>query len=82
MDRYCAYYQAEIEKSEIINLVSILKSFDNVCFDRCFDKHKNIFEFFVPKSMEPFFLRLMAYFEKKGIVRDLKKMPNRLKASN
>ncbi len=80
MNYYCEYYQAEIERAEIVKVVSILKSFDNVCFDRCYDTQKNIFEFFVPTAQEAFFLSLLSYFEKQGIVRDLKKLPNRIES--
>ncbi len=81
MDQYCQYYQANLSRKETLGTVSILKSFDHVCFDRTLDANTGLFEFFVPESQEPFFLKLMAYFEKEGTVTGLKKLPNRLKDS-
>ena len=78
MNQYCSYYQAHISKPDTLGCVSILKSFDHVCFDRTLDASTGLFEFFVPELQEPFFLKLMHYFEKKGVVRNLKKMRNRL----
>ena len=78
MDQYCSYYQAHISKPKTLGCVSILKSFDHVCFDRTLDAATGLFEFFVPELQEPFFLKLMHYFEKEGTVRDLKKIRNRL----
>lgn len=78
MNDYCAYYQAHIAKQQTLNCVSILKSFDHLCFDRCLDTPSNLFEFFVPPSQEPLFCRLMTYFENQGTVKDLKKLPNRI----
>ena len=78
MNQYSSYYQAYISKPETLGCVSILKSFDHVCFDRTLDARTGLFEFFVPESQESLFLKLMHYFEKRGIVRNLKKMPNRL----
>ncbi len=78
MNQYCSYYQAHISKPDTLGCVSILKSFDHMCFDRTLDAATGLFEFFVPESQEPFFLKLMHYFEKQKIVRGLKKMRNRL----
>jgi hypothetical protein len=49
-----------------------------MAFDRTLDKDQSIFEFFVPESMEPLFLKVMDRFEKEGIIQNLKKLPNRL----
>ncbi len=78
MDQYCSYYQAHISRPQTLGMVSILKSFDHVCFDRTLDAATGLFEFFVPESQEPFFLKLMAYFEREGTVSNLQKLPNRL----
>lgn len=78
MNTYCAYYQATISKAEILYFVSILKSFDHLCFDRTIDVEKNVFEFFVPQAQEAQFLNTLSYFEKRDIVQDLKKLPNRI----
>jgi len=55
-----------------------LKSFDHLAFDRTLDAQKGEFEFFVPTSMERTFLDFMQYFENKGIVIKVQKVPNRL----
>jgi hypothetical protein len=78
MDQYCSYYRAHIKKPEVISFVSILKSFDHLCFDRSYDVEKSIFEFFVPHSQEELFLKLLTSFEHKGIVSAIEKLPNRL----
>ncbi len=59
-------------------MVGILKSFDHLCFDRTIDTATSLFEFFVPESQEPLFLKVMDYFQKGGMVIELKKLPNRL----
>jgi hypothetical protein len=49
-----------------------------MAFDRTLDKEHSIFEFFVPESQESLFLTIMSRFEKEGVIKDLKKLPNRL----
>lgn len=49
-----------------------------MCFDRALDPATNSLEFFVAPSYEKQFLAVMHGFEQKGIVYDLKKLPNRL----
>jgi hypothetical protein len=78
MQQYCFYYQAHISRSKTLGMVSILKSFDHLCFDRTLDAPTGLFEFFVPESQESLFLKLMAYFEKEGSVSGLQKLPNRI----
>ncbi|EKD49049.1 MAG: hypothetical protein ACD_64C00018G0002 [uncultured bacterium] len=78
MNNYCSYYQATLSRRETLGVVSILKSFDHICFDRTLDAAAGLFEFFVPESQEPFFLKLMAHFQKEGTVTGLQKLPNRL----
>ncbi len=78
MNQYCSYYQAHISKPETLRCVSILKSFDHLCFDRTLDASTGLFEFFVPESQEPLFLKLMHYFENQRVVQGLKKIRNRL----
>lgn len=74
----CCYYQACVKKSEALFLVATLKSVDHVCFDRALDPQRNVFEFFVPPLCEPIFLAIMKQCERHQIVRDVKKLPNRL----
>lgn len=79
--QYCSYYQAKVNRSDAWFLVAILKSCDHMVFDRTIDKAQNIFEFFVPRSLESYFLTIMDYFISHNIVYDLKKLPNRLMQS-
>lgn len=81
MNQYCSYFLAQIEKREIVKLISVLKSFDHLCFDRCVDKEQNIFEFFVPASMEKLFTSLMELYQQKGVVKMLRQEKNRLMKS-
>jgi len=55
-----------------------MRSMENMSFDRTLDLPSSIFEFFVPSIMEDKFLSVMGYFQKKGIVSNLQKLPNRL----
>ena len=79
---YCAYYQATIDKKQTWFLVATLRSFENLCFDRAFDAHNCIFEFYVPKDLEQDFLKIMQYYQDKAIVSNLQKLPNRLKSAS
>lgn len=75
---YCLYYQAHVPREHCWFLTAILRGYEHVAFDRTIDKQNSIFEFFVPEGMEPIFLSIMDRFEKEGVIRDLKKLPNRL----
>jgi len=75
---HCSYYQANVKRSECWFLAAIFRSYEHLAFDRTLDLSTSLFEFFVPESMEKEFLKIMSYFQEKGIVRDLKKLPNRL----
>jgi len=75
---YCTYYQAKVKRDECWFFVGIMRSMENMSFDRTLDLPASIFEFFVPPIMEEKFLSVMSYFQKKGIVSDLQKIPNRL----
>lgn len=75
---YCSYYQAHVERESCWFVVAILKSYEHLAFDRTIDTESSLFEFFVPFSTESYFLELIAHLESKGLVRDLKKLPNRL----
>ncbi|HSC25398.1 MAG TPA: hypothetical protein VLB80_04265 [Candidatus Babeliales bacterium] len=78
---YCSYYQAYVERALCWYVTAALRSCDHIAFDRTLDPSKSLFEFFVPPSTEEHFLALMHYFHSKGLVRDLKKLPNRLENS-
>jgi len=75
---YCSYFQAKISKQDAWFFVAVLRSWEHLVLDRTIDKQESIFEFFVPSCLEDQFLDLMHYFEKEGIVSDLKKLSNRL----
>lgn len=74
----CIYYQARLNRPNVIHIISILKSFDNMCFDRALNPATDTFEFFVPEHNKKTFLEIMHFFAKEGIVSDLKELPNRL----
>jgi len=75
---FCQYYQAQVKREECWFFVGIMRSLEHMSFDRTLDLASSLFEFFVPESMEDQFLSIMDYFQKQGIVHDLKKLPNRL----
>lgn len=75
---YCAYYQAQVERSRSLFLVALLRSYEHVSFDRTFDVPNSIFEFYVPEDQEGYFLSVMRAFEQEGIIKSLNKLPNRL----
>jgi hypothetical protein len=75
---YSAYYTAYIKKEACGLLVSILRSFEHLVFDRTLDKATSYFEFFVAPGEEKTFLEVMHYFEQEGIVQNLTKKQNRL----
>lgn len=75
---YCSYYQACISKAEVWYVASILRSFEHVAFDRTINVEESRFEFYVAPALEDVFLHIIAYFEEKGLVTQLQKLPNRL----
>ncbi len=78
MENFCNYYQAYLTRPRVVEIISVLKSFEHICFDRTLDTTTSLFEFFVPEDQEPLFLKVMDYFQKQGTVTELKKLPNRL----
>ena len=75
---YCAYYQAQVLQSKTWFFVATLRAHEHIAFDRTFDKTTGVFEFFVPQAREHEFVELMAYYEREGIVSNVKKLENRL----
>lgn len=75
---FCAYYQAIIKREECWLMTAALRSFEHMSFDRTLDKEKSLFEFFVAPDFERQFVEIMHYFEARGIVSQLQKLPNRL----
>lgn len=78
MQNYSCYYQVNIEKAKGWFFVGILRSFENIAFDRTLDKQNALFEIFVPKDCEQEFLDLMQALMDRKIVSNLKLLPNRL----
>lgn len=82
MDLYCSYYQANVNKPDTGFLTATLRSFEHLCFDRSLNKDTFLFEFFVPAAQEYFFLEVMHFYEQKGVITNLQKLPNRLLNQN
>lgn len=79
---YCSYYQAHIERELCWFVTATMRSYEHVAFDRTIDPATSLFEFFVPTATEKYFLELMVYFQAKGLVSNLQKLPNRLEFSD
>jgi hypothetical protein len=75
---FSRYYQANIEKSKGWFFVGILRSYENIAFDRTLDKQTALFEIFVPQDCEAEFLDLMQLLIDRQIVKNLRNLPNRL----
>lgn len=71
------YYQAHVDRAKSWFVVAVLKSFDHLAFDRTIDPANSIFEFFVTPAMEEQFLVVMERLAKRGLIQELKKLPNR-----
>lgn len=80
-DKYCSYYQAQVERKMGWFVVAVLKSYDHVVLVRTLDVAHSIFEFYVPSSMESLFLTIIAALERDTLVTGLVKLPNRLQNS-
>ncbi len=79
---YCFYYQAAVLRRESWFVVAVLKSFDHVSLDRTIDRENSIFEFFVPAAMEQYFLQIITNLQKRGLISNVQKLPNRLRDPN
>ena len=77
-NQYCIYYQAVVNREQCWFVAGTLRSFDHLMFDRTIVKETNLFEFLVPPLNEPYFLKIMDYFQSKGLVTQLTRLPNRL----
>jgi hypothetical protein len=78
-EKFCRYYQAQVEREQAWFFVAIARSYEHIMFDRTLDPQTSMFEFFVPADMEPAFLEVMAQLVEHGIVTDLRSLDNRLK---
>lgn len=74
---YCKYYQAKTVKEKTWFIVGALRNEENLVFERTIDTKESILEFFVAKESEQSFLKIMHYFQKRGYILDIKKLPNR-----
>lgn len=75
--QYCTYYQARVARDRCWFFVGVLRSFENIAFDRTLDKDLSLLEFFVAPDREQEFLALMEALEEREVVSDLQKMENR-----
>ena len=75
---YCHYYQAHVMRDQAWFFVAVARSYEHVMFDRTFDVHESIFEFFVPLDMEVHLLEIMDILQKQGVIFNVRKMENRL----
>ncbi len=75
---YCLYYQAHVVRPDTWFLTATLRSFEHLSFDRCLQKEDGLFEFFVPATLEKYFLELMSYYQSVNVVTSFTKLPNRL----
>ncbi len=78
MKQVSLYYVAAVEKKRCWFLAATLRGTEHVAFDRCIDKEKSIFEFFVPHDMRTVFLEVMEYLKKDGVILSLEQRENRL----
>jgi len=78
---YCIYYQAHVNIPQTWFVTAILRSFEHCSFDRALKPQEGILEFFVPQDTNIYFLEVMNYFIEKGLVTNLKQLPNRLQDS-
>jgi hypothetical protein len=75
---YCSYYHAHVQRELCWFVTAALRSYEHISFDRTLDPATSLFEFFVPKDCEQYFLEIMTYFQEQGLINNLKKIPNRL----
>lgn len=76
--QYCSYYQVTIDRPSGWFVATVMHSFEHLAFERTIDAPRGINEYFVPQELEAFFLECMNGLTKMGVVKEVKKMPNRL----
>jgi hypothetical protein len=79
---YSSYYQGHINRELCWFVTATHRSYEHLAFDRTLDTRTSLFEFFVPVSTETYFLEIMDYYQKEGLVQGLVKLPNRLADSD
>jgi|SaaInl4_150m_RNA_FD_contig_21_511392_length_372_multi_3_in_0_out_0_1 hypothetical protein len=75
---YSLYYHAITDRKRTWFVSGIIRNEKDICLERCLDKTKSLFEFFVPTEMEPHFLEVMNFLMEGGYILSLEKLPNRL----
>lgn len=75
---YSCYYQVYIDKSRGWFFVGILRSFENMAFDRTLDKENALFEIFVAPDYEQDFLDVMQRMQDHKVVITWQRLPNRM----
>ena len=76
---YSTYYQATLDRKMTWFVTGALRNESHWAFDRTLNAKENLFEFLVAPNYENEFLDFMSYFQAKGWVHALKKLPNRYK---
>jgi hypothetical protein len=76
--QYCSYYQVTIDRPAGWFVGATMHSFEHLAFERTIDAQGGINEYFVPPQLEALFLECMQGLERLGVVKDIKKLPNRL----
>jgi len=75
--RYSIYYQAHVQKELCWLVTASVRFCEHVAFDRTIDKEESLFEFFVSPDLEDVFLDVAQKLLDRGVLLDLKKLPNR-----
>lgn len=75
--RYSIYYQAHVQKELCWLVTASVRFCEHVAFDRTIDKQESLFEFFVSPDLEDVFLDVAKKLLDRGVLLDLKKLPNR-----
>lgn len=74
----CEYYQAIVDVPNTWFVFGVIRSEDNLAFERTIEGNPSLLEFFVTKGQEAEFLDLMNYLINLGYILSIEKKPNRL----
>lgn len=75
--QYCFYYQAVVDRKKTWFVVANFRNEDHIAFERAIEGQTNVFEFFVPREQEVYFLDLMQKLMAQGYVLWFEKKSNR-----
>lgn len=75
---YCSYYQVTIDRPAGWFVGATMHSFEHLAFERTIDAPGGVNEYFVPQDLEAQFLECMQGLLDMGVVKEIKKLPNRL----